>query len=258
MVNHVRSLLLNGVGLPGEPGEVYVPKSFKPRDLPQPLLEVRARLFGTSPDREMLNYRLQQFMTLLHATDASSFVTAKDPRLTYDKVIDRTFFPSDRFGVQATTHGTNGSIDVVGEPIEPDALGRICQRYAIKIEFGNISITQTDTHVVLLSRSYTGPKFAVLLDQTGYTLQIGADSVTQLTAEVVVRSRPLWDVGQIVAALAVSGEENLAYLFGDTQTEPYRTFSNLFFRHTENAYRLAGILLALAYRTEELGESRGG
>lgn len=55
-----------------------------------------------------------------------------------------------------------------------------------------------------------------------------------------------------IAALEMIGEPASLELFGFDNKEPYLTFKNLWFDHPLPTYRLAGIVLALIYRTEEL------
>ena len=65
MFNHIRTLLLNlppVVAASGFPGEEIVPDTFQSLTLPGYLQTARAALFGTNPDRAMLNYRLRQFL----------------------------------------------------------------------------------------------------------------------------------------------------------------------------------------------------
>lgn len=85
MINHVRTLLLNqdGDGAAQGPGEEYTPPSYLAAELPAELQKVRDVLFGASPDRRMLLYRVRQFMAILHSTPLSPFVTMDDPRITY-------------------------------------------------------------------------------------------------------------------------------------------------------------------------------
>jgi hypothetical protein len=85
VINHVRTLLLNrdGEGNSPGPGEEYTPPAYREVELPPELQKVRDVLFGASPDRRMLLYRLRQFMALLHSTPLSPFVTMDDPRITY-------------------------------------------------------------------------------------------------------------------------------------------------------------------------------
>ncbi len=261
MVNHIRTLLLNEMGLPGFPGEAFVFGNYRPRVLPRPLANIRARLFGSSPDRIMLNYRLQQFMGLLHATDAVSFVTAKDPRTTYDKVRDPVFFPAQFFTPLVVTHGAGPMIgSVYGEPIAPDATGETQSVYTFEgfddFVFNLYDITHNKQIETDLPVDVEG-KSAPLAD-TGYFVQFDRDYVEYCKGQITITRRPQWDVGAILAGLDLAGDGELSALFGASTEEPYRSFANLFQRNNENAYRLAGVLLALAWRTDAIKETRGG
>lgn len=55
-----------------------------------------------------------------------------------------------------------------------------------------------------------------------------------------------------ISALEMMGEPASLELFGFDNKEPYLTFKNLWFDHPLPTHRLAGIVLALIYRTEEL------
>lgn len=55
-----------------------------------------------------------------------------------------------------------------------------------------------------------------------------------------------------ISALEMIGEPASIELFGFKNEEPYLTFKNLWFDHPLPMYKLAGIVLALIYRTEEL------
>ncbi len=90
MVNHVRTLLLNEDGA----GEEYVPPGYRKAQLPEALQRVRDILFGPSPDRRMLVYRVRQFMAILHSTPLATFVTRADPRITYTLVAEPSLQPS--------------------------------------------------------------------------------------------------------------------------------------------------------------------
>ncbi len=77
-----------------------------------------------------------------------------------------------------------------------------------------------------------------------------------LTWEASVDLRPTLDLGQIVAGLSQSGEENMLRVFGVGSplgaTEPFLTFRKLWSTHPELPYRLGGLLLAMIYQMERL------
>src|ERR1700733_15786498 len=87
MINHVRTLLLNtpSAGLPavGYPGFEFVDPAYAPRTLPTPLQDIYRLLFGDSPDQALLNWRLREYMGILHSSEVSEYVLALDPRITY-------------------------------------------------------------------------------------------------------------------------------------------------------------------------------
>ena len=66
MFNHARTLLMNLSGDAGDlyisdyPGDEMIPADYRAVALPTYLQVVRSRLFGVTPDRAMLNYRVAQ------------------------------------------------------------------------------------------------------------------------------------------------------------------------------------------------------
>lgn len=74
--------------------------------------------------------------------------------------------------------------------------------------------------------------------------------VARWFVETKVTPDPILPVA--IPALEMIGEPANLELFGFDNKEPYLTFKNLWFDHPLPTYRLAGIVLALIYRTEEL------
>jgi len=72
----------------------------------------------------------------------------------------------------------------------------------------------------------------------------------QWLVETKVNPAPL--VTTVIPAIEMLGEPVFLDILGLEDKEPYLTFKNLWFDHPLPAYRLAGIVLALIYRTEEL------
>src|SRR5437879_2329940 len=86
MTNHVRTLLLNTAGpAPGDqyPGSEYIPASFQPINLTYDLASLRNVLFEPNADSALLNLRLAQIMTCIHATELNQYSQNLDPRITY-------------------------------------------------------------------------------------------------------------------------------------------------------------------------------
>lgn len=85
MTNHVRSLLLNMLPemVGTTPGEEYVPKDYRPVNLPHELRQASEALFGAGADRAGKNIQLLRITGYLHASPLSDYVTELDARLTY-------------------------------------------------------------------------------------------------------------------------------------------------------------------------------
>lgn len=86
MLNHFLTLLRNadGLGPPGTAEGFYSPPGFRALALPGELAAVHRVLFGSDPDRAMLDRRGWEYAQVLAATDLGRHVADLDPRLTYD------------------------------------------------------------------------------------------------------------------------------------------------------------------------------
>lgn len=74
---------------------------------------------------------------------------------------------------------------------------------------------------------------------------------------IILRSNPTPAILDVISALESLGETTFLELFGLAEREPYVTFKNLWLDHPLPAYRLAGLVLAVIYRTEELRAKNG-
>lgn len=87
MINHYRTILLNESGSVEQdmtyPGEEYVDPSFTKKKITSKLETVRRLLFGQSPDRAFINYRLKQITTMWHDSILKDEVISEDSRITY-------------------------------------------------------------------------------------------------------------------------------------------------------------------------------
>lgn len=265
MINAVRTLLLNqdGASSPGidYPGEEYVPPGYTARVLAPALKVVSQALFGQRPDRAKLNYRLKELMTILHTTELKEFVTDIDSRITYDmpSVLTNSFFTElNDTPTVIQTAGSDSQLYTVAPADNQATSDQLFNQWSIVITDGShVTVTQ-------LSNPYNVPPVTVAT----YTITNGLSSLItlpgtncavrwqdQIGAAWIVTwiLRPLdtlVDVGNNLAG-ALSPDV-LAVLFGVQPVEPYLTFKNLWEFSPHLAYRLAGVALALAYRTNEL------
>ncbi len=253
MINHARTLLMNVDGsapLTAYLAEEVVDPDYRAVDFPTPIDQVRRALFGADPDRHMLNYRCRELLAAVHASPLAGYVTALDPRVTY-RFDDPAVVDPATWTPAVTPLAGAGTLTVLGEAAPPDATGRL---------YHKVLVTVTSPGVVEMER-LTAPLSKPVLnfsagDQlplagTGHTVRIpSAASGQQWTVEVY--ARPRRGLVELAAAASGLGEPVYLYLFGTTRAEPYLTFGRLWRGAAELAPRVAGLVCALAYRSEEV------
>lgn len=254
LVNHFRTLLLNRDGplVPDGtlPGDEYVPP-FRAIALPGYLAAIRTRLFGSDPDWPMMRYRLRQFLPVVHASPLVDYALALDPRFTYD--LDAADFVSATLFAPAV-HQTAGTaqdvLTVVGAPAAPDVSGRMYRSYTVQPTGGGAVIVTTRQPPIRGQAVDFTPGDRVPLPGSGYSFRLTTDN-PGASWMVEILNRPQADPGQVTASLDLVGEAVLVSLFGASPAGPYATFAGLWYDQRETPLRLAAILLATAYRTEE-------
>lgn len=247
MINHTRTLLMN---MPGEAHprldivyDAYTP-AYAPAKLPTGLLVARTLLFGSSPDYQGMCMRAAQLLSLVAGTPYASHLTAQDPRITYDF----TAFNPQRFPevfVQATDgEGNVVPVSVEGSYAPPAGSGRAVATWAIQWSGGVGVVTGTDTREVTISSAT-----CLALPGSGLTLTTPAAPVAG-TWRISHRSM-VGSVVDAVDAVLASGAA-VSALFPPGVEEPLATYYALT-NHAMFPYRAAGVVLALAARTEAYG-----
>jgi hypothetical protein len=251
MFNHARTLLLNvrGDNAPGStfPWEEAVPVAYRPFPVPSFLTAIRNVLFGMDPDRYMLNYRLRQFMTLLHATELEEHILALDPRITYPKTAELESTP---LGVKF--EGSDRPIFLNGELVPDNTRGRLHFEWRVSVNNGGVVTVFQATPPIRETESTpevtAGLTAPVPLSQG---ISVAVDPTPGTIWHVSGLAAPSRDLPTIVAALRQIGETRLINLFGANPVEPYRTFYNLWNDHFALPYQLGGLLAAVVYRSNE-------
>lgn len=261
MLNHARTLLLNisGDSNPGADflAEEIVPAEYRKLELPNALNQVRRQLFGSDPDRAMLNYRTRQLLKLLHSTELLEHVVDLDPRLSYDTAADSEIVLDTAFQPQVSAINSP-DLRVLGSPVAPDARGRLAYAYVLRTVGSTQEVQEIQPYAGQQTYGYEftdGWSPPIVLPTTGYSVSL--PEVDDGYWKINFMLRPQWDLGQIAVALESIGEPTMLALFGVSRDEPWNTFRYLWYQHTELPYKLGGLLLALIYRTEEvrLGQS---
>lgn len=261
MINHARTLLMNVDGqVPGFidlPGEEFLPSEYNQLDLPTFLANIRIFIFGSDPDRLMLNYRVRQLLALLHATELVEFLTDLDSRITYDigasdLLFEGVFRPTVRI-----IEGTD-ELFLIDDLGAPDGLGRTAHRWKIRtLTSSTVEVTRQTKPIQDSIQEYTITSgLSSLIELVGSNLKARFQEGIGNEWIVEGNARPDAELGSIVSSIKTSGVQNLLQLFnvgnvkGDT--EPFKTFRNLWEDHKELAYQFGGLLLALIYQTEDV------
>lgn len=249
-----RSLLLNrsGAEQPAASffGQEYVSPSYRQVQLPSGLLSVRRALFGGDPDLAGLNYMVWQYMRLLHSTEFESYVTDIDPRVTYLNNKSLVDYP---YGASVSENAE--ALQFIGTPSLGDNSGRLNERWKVEQLGGAYRITSyrtgfAEVQVPTIDGGVTS--FMPMTGHAGFKVRVLLGRATQSSWEVEYMAKPTSAMDPINRAVQVGkiGTEALLELF--PLRAPYDLFKQLWEQHSEFAYKMSGVLLALIYRTREI------
>jgi hypothetical protein len=245
VINHLRTLLLDedGTSWPGGgyPGEEYVPPEFRRRPMPMECRNPWRVLFGSNPDRAYKNFRLRQYMTVLHTSDLAPEVLAFDSRVTYWplRASDKRF---DGFGTTTVSAlpQTVGELLVGGQLTANDGRGQSRFEWRVSVESGNrVSVNYHQFDVTFTD----GLSNAFTIGQ-GLTGRVRENVDDAWVVEAL--ARPGRDLGAVVATLTKSLGASEAFLFG-----PEQELGELWRRHDFLPLKLSALLVALGRRIEE-------
>jgi hypothetical protein len=248
-------LLLNLPASAELPTGEYVPPEFRAVAVPTYLQQARDLLFGARPDAAMLDYRLRQYMAMLHATELAEFVVAPDPRITYTPG-GRDMADFDPTPVVLPI-GHDLPLFLGGSP--PRTVdGRMAYAWQVKVP------TAASPTAVVAQRSpaygtadypvaYTGGlsnEFPLAGSPLLASFQ-AAGLADGTTWNVSCLASPARDPGQVAADLDALGANIVPFLFGVAADEPWLTWQALWNSNQPLPYRLGAVLLAVAARTDE-------
>jgi hypothetical protein len=254
MINAARTLLLNRSGASRPAAsyflEEYVDPDYRPLVLPSYLKNTYNALIGASDDA-YANFRLWQYMSILHSTEFAEYVTALDPRVTYRhvrSVIDTAFNPA----YEALTVPANGlTLYFIGS-IEPNlSTPRLYNSWLLEtggaslIRVTNLALSRFSDETVTFSSGLSSP--IPMVGENDFFVRIASDPLPAgANWLITVFSKPVGDLSELETALkAVSITE--AFF---PHKEPFITFKKLWQFHPFLQYRLSGFLLAHIYGVE--------
>lgn len=270
MINHARTLLLNVPGdnrpgltpvIGGEPEtsvfflEEYIPNDFRPVALTKELKAFYDAIYGKTSDNAFKNFRAWQFMTLLHSTEFSTYVTDLDKRVTY-------LSKKQAVDIQDTVLTEAISSSAADYPLY--ALGNIDASAANPILINEWVLTALGSNLIQARHVQTN---AIL--ETTVSFSSGLSSTIQLpaqkdfTAKIGGSSLPVGGVWKISAFNKPTADlsDLLVFLAENThlvsplfniKDEPFSTFKKMWENGMYIQYRLSGVLLAFVYCVEKL------
>ncbi len=270
MFNEARTLLVN---LPGSgtvfsdiPADELIPADYQVVEFPSYLQSIRSRIFGSSPDRAMLNYRVAQLLAMINSTELQQYVLELDPRLTYGNqflVSDPAFRPTV-YQSNGEEYPSTGQVSLQGVEVAPDSTGLCRYDYQVTADTGvpqEVTVTTLTPSTVIAPRSEevtvtSDMSNSFELPGSGYSITFYGLSGGRITDNATWRvsgfKRPTSNLATTEATLRSVGEPALLQLFGPSPVEPFLTFKNCWDSHPDFSYRLGGIILALVYRTRGL------
>lgn len=271
MVNHVRNLLLNQASRSRPPlgwfGEEYIDPAYVPAPETDATRALRATLFGSASDELTQNYRLSQYLHLLGSVPACApYLVAADSRRTDTGPSGLLEGP---WGVQLEQQpGPLATLRVVPTFQGNDTLGQnynqfwfqldaITHQFTLTVARPQVA-TYSGTATPTANGSYTdftvpvpGLDLSLVLSTTGTVYPSGGHSVHDYRVQIT--SRPARTLPQILQQVLAVGQV-LDRLWGsDRDREPYRSFRNLVETGSHSTQQLGGVLLGLAWRTEQQG-----
>lgn len=255
MINHVRTLLLNRDGNHGYgydyPGEEFVLPAFRAKAVPTFLNGALRMLFGSSPDRLFLNYRMRQIMSLLHSTELEEFVLLPDSRVTYWPMVDDGFVDTFTNTVEQYL-GPYTRIFVIGMAAADDGAGKSELQWKLRYYVSGqhyIEITrQTPVGAPEVMELTFTDSLSEEVPLSGSAIRFRIEQPIAGGVEwiVTVRATPAIDFGvTLQKAIQLIGQSGIDNLFLSA-TEPVPTLKTVWETHPLFAYRYSAMLLAIA------------
>jgi hypothetical protein len=234
--------LLNSSNYPSLEAGIKFTKT--PIITPDPFDSVRKILFGSNPDNMYINFRLHEYLTILTSTEYAGYMSMVSDLPKYPNPVNSAFLN------MSYTHTVNpATLAIVGKFQANSKMGRMSSRILIKKDGSAITTqnlftqnSRSDSYNADLSTLYTIPDV---------NFQFKFDSTPTDTLWNIISLAQPDSCTELFALVSNTGINTLASLFRGNG-EPMNTFRGLWEQHPIFAYRVSGLLFALAYRTKEL------
>lgn len=258
MINHVRTLILNKDGdKRPDPSfflEEYIDPAFRSIKTPVFLQRLNSILVGDNSDAAFANYRLWQYMKLLHSTEFVAYVLNLDPRVTY--LEDRSVVPqqnSSSFTPNPTAAGVQ--LYFIGEVATASPAVKLYRSWELEVlaplylRSSSLQSSAFKDTVVTLANGMSSE--ILMAGQNSFGVRIVSDPLPVGGKWLIEAfAFPEGDITDLIAPLT-----SLLHGIGQDlfpNVEPFKTFGELWNKHDILAYRFSGLLLAYAYQIEKV------
>ena len=257
MINHVRTLLLNRasaeVGL-SQFGYEFVPDNFQAVRLPSLLFNLVRTLFGSAPDVTGMHYRLRQYLPILHAAEVVQYMLMDDSRITYDLTDDRLFREPHMPMVAQEYGNTQASFVIPDGALETDS-GKLEYNWrVIGSDFSTYGLIELDPNTIQAPISWAnGLSNPLPLPNSGgiSVCLTGSNMPVSDSFQISLIKKPKTQLPAVPGVLEHVLTEGVAEaLFGAGAPGRFGQFADWWYHSEQLHFRLAGVLLALAHRTD--------
>jgi hypothetical protein len=160
MINHARTLLLNAPRSRthySDYGYEYVPPEFTPVSLTSTLENLRRLIFGSTPDNYFLNFRVNELLSYIHATELADYIYRLDPRVTYWPKISSPYFePNGKRVLITQIYGEPQRLTIAGDLQALTAIGKSHNFYTVSLR----RVNQDENIILQMDVRYQGKRNA--------------------------------------------------------------------------------------------------
>jgi len=254
MINRVRTLLMNRGrdGYAMLAGEEYIPPDFVQRYQPVWLKRIYTSLFGASPDRLFINYRMRQLMEIIHASQLHEFVSETGDDLTYLPFRDDFNAAMFKRTVELPTD-TTVSVHVYGEHAADEAAGRTTYNWSVQVVTPTIVRVTSHTPEVqsveypLTFTNGLSNAIPLVLNKVTTKFTTAPPGFVYTVQDVV---RPARDITAVLHATFLDAEGmDETRVFDPTADENQRMYFDIWRKHPQAVMKYAAALISIANYT---------
>lgn len=257
MINHVRTLLMQ-VSAEGNPGDrVFIDPDFRPlAKIPAAAAKFRRALFGEQPDWRMLEFRMFQLLSAVHATELDEHVRAFDPRITYLTVSRKPFFRNLWTPSISSPNADADGLKLSGAGIADEQLGLCNFNWKVVLNGVNATVTDLRTNSAATTRVTITQERTSKIPLQPKRLFCTLPNQNHGIWFVEAAFKPRRSFAEILSVLkkSISREDEEALFRGRYTEEPMKTWYACWKEHPTFVHRLGALALGAAKQLQSAYE----